>query len=472
MPFIPHTDQDLTAMLDALGLASVDDLFVEIPAELRCHNLQLPEGLNEMQVGRAAEYAASQDAYHLSFMGAGAYEHHIPAAVWDIASRGEYMTAYTPYQAEASQGSLQLIYEYQTMIARLTGMEAANASMYDGASSLAEAILMARRIKRGAKSKVLLPAAVHPAYRHTLKTFLTNQGVELVAVPYCKQQGVTLLDGLDAHVADSFALVIPQPNFFGCLEQVDEMTDWAHQHDLLSIAVVNPTALALLKPPGEWGESGADIVCGEGQPLGVPLSSGGPYFGFFACKKAYVRQMPGRLVGRTTDEQGREGFTLTLQAREQHIRRAKATSNICTNQGLLVTAATVYMSLLGPEGLYNVAAQSHANTELLKQQLAELPGVAVQFNTPCFHETVIQLPLPAAEVIAVLAQHGIEAGYDLSAEYPELGNALLVCATETKTAEDIAVLVSALAEVIAVHSSSSSRADCSAHAEEVSHADI
>lgn len=440
MPFIPHTEADVKAMLAAIGVDSITALFDEIPAKLYAEPLtKIPHGTTEMELGRLLQARAAQDYVGLNFIGAGAYEHHIPAAVWDIVSRGEYLTAYTPYQAEASQGTLQLLYEYQTMIAALTGMEVANASLYDGATALAEAMLMAVRANRHSKSpRILLPRTLHPAYRLVAQAIVGNQEIELIELPYDPAGGNTTLESLQpfAH-ADITALVIPQPNFFGVLEDVDALTEWAQQKNAMAIAVTNPTSLALLKEPGKWGQQGADIVCGEGQPLGVPLASGGPYFGFLCAKQAYVRQMPGRIIGRTVDRDGKPGFTLTLQAREQHIRRAKATSNICTNQGLLVTAATIYMSLLGPEGLKRVAALCHANTQTLVNKLTAIPGVELVFNRPYFHEAVLRLSQPTAAILQKLVQAGIQGGFDLSDDYPELGHALLVCATETKSVEDL-----------------------------------
>lgn len=387
----------------------------------------------------------------MCFLGAGAYEHHIPAAVWEIATRGEYYTAYTPYQAEASQGTLQTIYEFQTLMARLTGMDASNASVYDGASGLAEAVLMALRANRKSKSgRVLMPEAVNPRYRQTVAAICENQNVELVSVPFDTAEGTTPVAALADHAGEDFAaLVIAQPNFFGALEDVDALTDWAHAQGMLVIALVNPTALALLTPPGEWGEKGADIVIGEAQPLGIPLSSGGPYCGFMCCKQQHIRQMPGRIIGRTVDLEGRPGFTLTLQAREQHIRRSKATSNICTNQGLAMTAATIYLSLLGPEGLEAVAAHSHANTQDLVTRLSAIDGVSLAFASPTFHEAVVRLPAPASEVLPKLAARGIIGGYDLGLDFPALADCVLVCATETRTADDIDLYVAALAEVLA-----------------------
>lgn len=441
MPFIPHTENDVRDMLHAIGVSNIDDLFDEIPEDLRTTGglEKIPSGINEMDIGRLMMARAEQDGRPLCFMGAGAYDHHIPAAVWEIATRGEFYSSYTPYQAEASQGTLQLLYEYQTMMASLTGMDVSNASLYDGASALAEAVLMAVRANRKSHTKrVLMPGTVHPVYRKVVHAIVKNQGIELIDLPYCSERGYIIPESLEKYANDDItALVIPQPNFFGVLEEVDVLTDWAHNHNALVIGVVNPISLAVLTSPGEWGSAGAAIVCGEGQPLGAPLSSGGPYFGFLCCTQEHVRQMPGRIVGRTVDLDGKPGFTLTLQAREQHIRRSKATSNICTNQGLVVTAATIHMSLLGPDGLERVAAQCHDNTLNLIDKLTSIPGVTKRFDRPLFHEAVLQLPCLAEEALSKLAEHGLVGGYNLHDDYPELGHAILICATETKTAADI-----------------------------------
>jgi glycine dehydrogenase subunit 1 len=318
--------------------------------------------------------------------------------------------------------------------------------LYDGASALAEAILMAVRVHKISR-KILMPRTLHPAYVEVVRTIVKSQAIDLIDVSYGAKTGVLSPGAIDGH-HDFAALVIPQPNFFGALEDVDALTDYAHGKNALVIGVVNPVALALLEPPGEWGNQGADICIGEGQPLGVPLSSGGPYFGFICCKQEFVRQMPGRIIGRTVDLDGKPGFALTLQAREQHIRRSKATSNICTNQGLLVTAATIYMALVGPQGLKNVAAASHNNTQKVVQRLTQIRGVARKFDGPIFHEVVMQLPVAAKEVLAGLEAHGIAGGLDLKTHYPELGDCLLVCATETKTEEDIERFGKALESVL------------------------
>ena len=451
MPFIPHTAHDTQLMLQAIGVDAIESLFDEIPEELRCGGFTgVPAAISEYEVGRLMRRQADKDRVELNFLGAGAYEHHIPAAVWELTTRGEFYSAYTPYQAEASQGTLQVIYEYQTMMASLTGQEVSNASLYDGASALAEAMLMAVRVKRASKSRrVLIPQSVHPHYAAVAKTITASQGIELVQIPYDPSSGRTDLQALRSHAGtDITAVIIPQPNVFGVLEQTDALADWAHDQDALGIAVVNPTSLGLLQPPGVWGRDGVSIVCGEGQPLGVPLSSGGPYFGFLTCREALVRQLPGRLVGRTLDTEGKQGFTLTLQAREQHIRRSRATSNICTNQGLMVTAATIYMSLLGPQGLRRVAAECHAQTRALAAAAAEIEGVEPAFTAPHFHEVVLRLPVPVSAVIEGMRQQGILAGIALSSWYPELADCLLVCATETKTDEDIRTYVQALGQQI------------------------
>jgi glycine dehydrogenase subunit 1 len=451
MAYIPHTDEDVRAMLEAIGAPDIKALFDEIPAELMIDSLKgVPPALSEMEVGRLMLDRADRDGRPLNFIGAGAYEHHVPAPVWAITTRGEIYSAYTPYQAEASQGTLQAIYEYQTMMASLTGMDASNASLYDGASALAEACLMAVRANRRSKSsRMLVPRCVNPTYRLCTEAIAGNQGVTLEVVDYDPRTGCTLLDSLRPYEGqDITAVVLQQPNFFGQLEDVDAVTDWARTQGALVIAVVNPVSLALLKPPGEWGERGADIACGDGQPLGVPLSSGGPYFGFLTTRMEHIRQMPGRIVGRTLDLDGRSGFTLTLQAREQHIRRGKATSNICTNQGLLMTAATIYMTLLGPAGLESVASACMARTAELVAALTGISGIRRAFQGAGFHEAVIQLETPVGPVLESLAKDGIVGGYDLSRDFPELGNALLVCATETRTSADIARYATKLAEAL------------------------
>ncbi len=438
-------------MLDAIGVERIEDLFDEIPDSLRQASIEaVPSGMSEMEVAQLMRRRAARDEQPVCFLGAGAYDHHVPAAVWEITTRGEYYSAYTPYQAEASQGTLQLLYEFQTMMSELTGLYASNASLYDGATALAESVLMAVRANRKAKSKrILMPRSVHPYYRRVVETIVANQGIDLVEVPLEDSVGRIDPEALAQQEEEPFAaLVVPQPNFFGALEEVDRLTDWAHERNALVIGLCNPVALALLTPPGEWGSTGADIACGEGQPLGIPLSSGGPYFGYMTTRKDYVRQLPGRIVGRTVDADGRTGYTLTLQAREQHIRRSKATSNICTNQGLMVTAATIHLALLGAEGLARVAAVSHERTRELVQKLTAIDGVERLFDGPFFHEVPLRLPVPAREVLPALADRGVLGGFDLGEVFPEWGPALLVCATETRTSEEIDQFAAALAEIL------------------------
>lgn len=451
MPFIPHSDDEIQEMLAAIPVKKTSDLFDEIPEHLRHEGLDnIPSGIDEMAMLKEAKHLASQNANNLCFIGAGSYQHHIPSAVWHIASRGEFLTAYTPYQAEASQGTLQLLYEYQTMIAELTGLDVANASMYDGATALAEAVLMAVRSNKASKSnRILVAGTIHPLYRETLETIVRNQHIELLTLPFDSKLGVSIMAQVETYSGqDITALVFAQPNFFGCLEEVDALTDWAFKNNVKSIAVVNPVSLALLKPPGSYGKHGVDIACGEGQPLGVPMASGGPYFGFLAAKMANVRQLPGRLIGRTVDKDGNEGFSLTLQAREQHIRRAKATSNICTNQGLLVTAATIHMALLGAIGLEKVAKACHQNTTSLVEKLTQIEGVALAFSSPFFHECLLTCTKPIDLVLEALNKVGIDGGFPVSAYYPGFENAFLVCATEMRTEEEINAYVAAMTAIM------------------------
>ena len=451
MPFIPHTEADVASMLAVVGAVSIDELFDEIPTNLLKATGESEAGhtpgMTEMEMLRHMEERARADETGPCFLGAGAYDHHIPSAVWDIAGRGEFMTAYTPYQAEASQGTLQVVYEFQTMMSELTGMDVCNASVYDGGSGLAEAILMAvrsgerrsRRRSAGERRSVALAGAVHPLYVAAARNIVRQQGIEIVQVPH-REDGQADADLLTRLPESPAAVVVQQPNFFGLLENVDAVTEKARECGALTIACVNPLTLGLLKAPADWGDGGADIVCGDGQPLGIPMASGGPSFGFICTRQSLVRQMPGRIVGRTRDLDGKPGFTLTLQAREQHIRRAKATSNICTNQGLLVTAATIYLSLLGPAGLRNVAAACHARTRELVTAL-DLPQ---RFDAPYFHECVLHLGRPAQAVVEALAAHGILGGLALGPYFSDLADCLLVCATEKRTPKDISQFTDAL----------------------------
>ena len=447
MPFVPHTGEQAESMLSRMGVTRFRDLYDEVPDRLlRDEPPIIFPGLDEAGITRIARERARRNEPLLCFAGGGAYEHHIPAAIWDIASRGEFYSNYTPYQAEAAQGSLQLTYEYQTMIAGLTGMDVANASLYDGATAFAEACLMAVRCNRKSGSKrILVARSVHPVWRAVAHTLLRGQGIELVEVPM-DASGRADFAPVDRESGGGFAaLAVAYPNYLGGVPNIKAWRARADRARALLVVGVNPVSLGMLRPPGEWG---ADIVCGEGQPLGIPMSGGGPYLGLLACKTRFLRQMPGRVAGRTVDKAGDPAYVLTLQAREQHIRRSRATSNICTNQGLMVTAATMYMALLGGEGLRRVAAACHARASELVAALTAISGVRRAFDAPFFHEDVLCLDRPVAPVLAALAEKGVLGGIDVSEQYPELGHAILVCATEVRTSEDIGRYASALRELM------------------------
>ena len=438
MSFIPHTPDDCAAMLKCIGIHETDELFSEIPKNLsKPALLAIPQALNEMELLQHVQAIAQQSPHLHCYIGAGCYEHHIPAAIWDIATRGEFLTSYTPYQAEVSQGTLQVLYEFQSMIAEIMGLEVANASLYDGATALAEAVLMAKRLqKNSGKNKVLAPATLHPHYQETLRTILHQQEITIEFIAMNHEQGITDISQLPL-TADYFAIIILQTNFFGHIEQFDELTIWSKRQQMFSIACVNPLLQSVLKPPGEWGGIGVDIACGEGQPLGIPMASGGPLLGLLACKKEHVRQMPGRLVGKTIDSAQQDGFTLTLQAREQHIRRGKATSNICTNVGLNATAATIFMSLMGKNGLRRIAENSFHNTHALIAKLTSIPGVELAFSSHFFHETVVRFPASTASLLRHLETKQILGGIELQHYFPEFNNGLLIAVTETKSALDL-----------------------------------
>lgn len=452
MPFIPHTKDETEKMLESVGVDTMEALFQEIPEKLKVKDLKLPDGMNELELTKHMQSQAKNVSRLQCFAGAGAYEHHIPAAVWSLTSRGEFLTAYTPYQAEASQGTLQLVWEYQSMISSLMALDASNASLYDGSTALCEAILMAIRAKKGQKvHRILLPESLHPSYRKVVNNIVAQTGVELISVPYEVQSGtmsVATVEKIREQHGDVTALVIAQPNYFGQLEDVHDLTDWAKMHNAYVIGCVNPMLSAFLSPPGEWGQSGVDIACGEGQPLGVWMQGGGPYYGFLCCRKPFIRQLPGRIVGKTTDKHGEVGFTLTLQAREQHIRRAKATSNICTNQGLLVTASTIYMSLMGEQGLKDVSRCSIENTQYLLKKCLAIDSVEKVFDGHHGHEVLLRLPVPVKDLLAKMCDKGYLPGVSLSEDYPELDNTLLICVTETKSKAEIDQFVSTLDDVL------------------------
>ncbi len=455
MPFIPHTQVDIDEMLSEIGIDQLDALFDEIPAGLISDRLDnVPDGMSEMAMLQYMAQHAEQDQGYTCFLGGGSYDHHIPSAVWDLTARGEFMTAYTPYQAEASQGTLQLIYEYQSMMASLTGLDVSNASVYDGASGLAEAVLMAvRSNKKNKDGRALIAQSVHPHYTQTTRNIVRNQNVDIAPIAL-SDSGVVDPAELDGLLDDTppSAVIIQQPNFFGGLEAVDAITDWAHAQGALVIAVVNPMSLGVLKAPGRWGEQGADIAVGDGQPFGVPMASGGPSFGFICARAAFMRQLPGRIIGRTVDLEGRVGYALTLQAREQHIRRGKATSNICTNQGLLVTAGTIYMSLMGPQGIRETALECHRKTNALRQRLLAFDGVTDFFDGPTFHEFAVRLPVPASQILEPMMAQGILAGLNLAdfvgPEQEHRANGLLVAVTEKRTEAELDHYVEAFGQAL------------------------
>lgn len=443
MPYIPHTEQDVEAMLATIGVGSIDDLFQEIPENLRLKGeLSIPSALDERQLfGHLQEL--SERNVDLSrttcFLGAGIYDRFIPATVGAVISRGEYLTAYTPYQPEASQGGLQTIYEFQTMVAELYGMDLANASMYDGPTSMAEGALMACALTD--RNVVVASDAVHPHYRQVLETYCWAMGVEVRYVNH--ENGATLYgDALDDSVA---CVVVQSPNFFGVIEDLAAQRGICDSSGAKMLVVADPTAYGLLKPPGAFG---ADIVAGEGQPLGLPMGYGGPLLGLFACKAEYVRMIPGRIVGRTDDDEGRMGYTMTLRTREQDIRREKATSNICTNEALMALAATVYMTALGKNGIRSVAESTVKNTQYAIHKLAEA-GAALRFDQKVFGEFVVELKKPAAEVRDALLDRGILAGLPLGPYYKDMENSLLIAVTEVRTKADIDALAKAIQEVTA-----------------------
>ncbi len=459
MSFIPHTPKDCQEMLEAIGIQDISEVFSEIPKSLPRPKLaSIPEALNETEMLQHAFEITKNIPLMRCFMGAGCYDHMIPAAVWDIATRGEFLTSYTPYQAEVSQGTLQVLYEFQSMIAEIMGLDVANASLYDGATALAEAILMAKRLQKNNSShKVLIPKSLHPHYQEVLNSILKQQNIEIETLPFDTKLGITDVQQLSSiPTQDYFAVVILQTNFFGQIESFDAMTTWAKQHQLISIACVNPLLQSVLKAPGQWGSDGVDIACGEGQPLGIPMGSGGPLLGLLACKKEHVRQMPGRLAGRTVDSHQKDGFALTLQAREQHIRRGKATSNICTNVGLNATASTIFMSMMGPEGLKTMAENSFHHTHLLSEKLCAIKGVKKVFFGPYFHEALIQFPISTQKILQQLEKANILGGLEMETYFPEFKNTLLICATEKRNAQEIEEFAQAIHKALENHSTTES----------------
>ena len=446
MSYVPHTEADRAQMLRDIGVQSIAELFEDIPEHLRFPELRLPGPMSEQEIrARLAELAErNRHAGQLpSFLGAGAYNHYVPAVVGYINQRGEFLTAYTPYQPELSQGTLQSIYEYQTMVCQLYDMEVANASMYDGATALAEGALMSIGATR--RRKFVVAGTVHPAYRQVLATYTAGLNVEIVEAPLAAGTLRVEPDAVRGLVEGAACVVVQYPNFLGAIEDLATIGRVAHEADALFVVSAYPIAMGLLKPPGHFD---ADIAVGEGQCLGAGLSYGGPYLGLLACKQAFIRQMPGRLAGMTTDTGGTRGFVLTLQTREQHIRRERATSNICTNQGLIQLTATVYLALMGKEGLRATAELCYQKAHYLAKRLAGVAGVEILGGGPFFNEFVARLPRPAAAVNEALVEAGFLGGYDLSGDYPALGDAMLLCATELTSREDIDRFAEALAQVL------------------------
>lgn len=443
MTYIPHTDVERQQMLAAIGVTTIEDLFEAVPSTHRFPKLDLPAGVSEMEI--AAEMLALSEANDHAqdfaiFRGAGAYHHFIPSALNHILLRGEFYTAYTPYQPEVSQGTLQATFEYQSMMCALTGMDAANASHYDGGTSLAEAVTVALEVSRHKRKKIVLSHAIHPQYRAVVRTYHQGNGVEITG-----DEGMASLAELTDLIDDNTALVaVAYPNFFGQIEDFSELVEKTHAAGALVAFVINPIALGLLKTPGSLG---ADIVVGEAQPLGIPLGFGGPYLGFFGVRKEYVRRIAGRIVGETTDKNGKRAYVMTLRPREQDIRREKATSNICTNQGLMALAAAIYLSLMGKHGLRKVAELCYHKAHYAADRIDALEGFDVDRSKPFFHEFVVKCPLPVAKINRALIDKGIIGGYDLSQDYPELENHMLVCVTEMNSKEEIDALVEALSEV-------------------------
>jgi len=443
MSYVPHTDAERQQMLAKIGVTMIEDLFDAVPASHRFPAIDLPEPMSEMEV--AAELTAlaeSNESAHdfALFRGAGAYHHFIPSVVNHILLRGEFYTAYTPYQPEMSQGTLQVTYEYQSMMCALLGMEAANASHYDGGTSLAEAVTMANEVKRGKRSKVILSHAINPEYREIVRTYHQGNDIRFVG----DRGRADIADLIDMLDKDTMMLAVSYPNFFGQVDDLRLLAEKVHEVGALLCMVVNPMALGLFKSPGELD---ADIVVGEGQPLGVPLSYGGPYIGFFATRQKYVRKIAGRIIGETTDKHGNRAYTMTLRPREQDIRREKATSNICTNQGLMAVSSAVYMSAMGKHGIQQVGRLCYHKAQYAAQQIDALEGFEVDFSKPFFNEFVVKCSQPIDDVNTHLVEYGIIGGYDLGQHYDHLQNHMLIAVTEMNSRDEIDALVGALASL-------------------------
>jgi glycine dehydrogenase subunit 1 len=436
VPYYPSTDDDRREMLDAIGVESFDELIKDIPHEIRLKgDLKIPPAMSELEVIKhvsalAGKNVNTQDS--VSFLGGGAYDHFVPSAVGSLLSRSEFYTAYTPYQAEVSQGTLQAIYEYQSMICRLTKMDVSNASLYDAGSGLAEAALMSTA--NTGRRKIVAAHPIHPLYLQVVRTYVHGQGFEILEVP--ARDGIVDVEAVKkATDEDVAAVMVQQPSFFGTLSDVFALGEIARSKKALYVVDVNTISLGLLVPPGDYG---ADVVVGEGQPLGIPQSFGGPFLGVFAVKEALIRRLPGRLAGVTLDTEGKRGFVLTLQTREQQIRREKATSNICTNEGLMMLASTIYMSLMGKQGIREVAEQSSAKAHYLADKIGMIPGFSLKFRQPFFNEFLISTPVPAAQIVEAGLQKKILAGLDVARFLPA-ENGLLVAATEKRTRDEMDV---------------------------------
>lgn len=448
MSYVPHTEAERMKMLSAIGVETVSDLFADLPEGIRLsRDLQVPAALDEHALLRHMQELAGRNRSAdelLCFLGAGIYDHFVPSVVDALASRGEFATSYTPYQPELSQGMLQAIYEFQSLVCLLTGMDLANASMYDAATAIAEAALMLA--DGSGRSTVVVSRSVHPHYRRVLETYLRTAGYRLKTLDY--QDGVLDMDVLHGHIDEDTACVVVQhPNFFGCLEDIGTLQQQVERVGARSVVSVNPISLGLLKPPGDYG---VDVVVGEGQCLGNPMGFGGPLLGFFACKEEFRRRFPGRIVGATTDTEGRRGYTMTLRTREQDIRREKATSNICTNEALLALAATVHLAALGKHGLRAVAEACLQNAHYVCDSLSDLVHVEPRFRAPYFHEFVARFPLSVhvPDVLDKLLEEGILGGLALGPYYDELQDSLLICVTETKTRDDLDRYIEAVRAIV------------------------
>ena len=436
--FIPHTESERKEMLAAVGVEKVEDLFAAIPEQHRFPGLGMLHGMTEMEAAAQLKEMAEANlsvSNAVCFLGAGAYYHYIPAAIDNLISRGEFYTAYTPYQPEISQGTLQGIFEYQSLIARLTGMDCANASHYDGATACAEAGILAYHQFRGKRKEILVSPGLHPHYQSVMRTYLSDfDGLYMISPTFSSLEDVTPQKMAEAVDENTAMVIVQYPDFFGQVFDFTELAEACHAKGTLLCVCVNPTALGLLKTPGEMG---ADIVVGEGQPLGIPLSYGGPYLGIFAVRKELIRKVSGRIVGQTVDNRGQKSYVLTLTAREQHIRREKATSNICSNQGLNALTAAIYLSLLGKEGLREVASLCYNKAHYAAKKISEIPGFKGLNPGPFFHEFVVKCPKPVDELLEHLLDHNILGGYDLSGSYPVFDNCLLIAVTEMISKQDI-----------------------------------